>query len=974
MKSWYAQKGAVVVLKRVLHKHVLSELTLKPQWHTQWILTSLLASWVGMLLCVPFLVHAEEESTFTQSSDVRIVVDISGSMKQNDPQNVRVPAVKVLIKLLPDGSQAGIWTYGQWVNMLVPHGRVNDAWRKMAIERIESIRSVGLRTNIGGALENAMWKLEANSPNQQSLIVLTDGIVDVAPKTDPQQGAKNQRERARILGELALKFQQLTTEVHTIALSQSSDLAMMKDLAARTGGTHFVAKEADDLLRAFTKAYQEAVPTEQVPIKKNRFSIDSDIQEFTALIFRAPGSEPTALVQPNGKRLTQINQNERVRWHSEKQIDLITVLEPRRGEWEIEAKLDPDNRILVVSDLALNIRNVPENIAPGDKIDLEAYLHEDGRILTHPDFLKLMTFRLKVTQEGGRSGTKTLSDPEAPPEDGIYREGLYRLSQEGTYEIQVNVDGKTFERQATKYVTLRDPIQIEVHPENIGTPEESYSVNVIPYSSSIDTQKSRVIAKVGGPDSYSIIQAARKNEEGHWQIKVKPVKGPGDYDVALNIRGKNTDGTEFSQRPEGIPLTFPIPPGMQSYIVGEPITEMEEAVADTEAPSDESQQETEEITEEEATVPNIEPIDDTDLEAAKKEGSVAEESADESQEATVESGIQEETMPPAANKETEETEESQEEMIEEESSILPYLLLGLVLIAGGVGGYFFYRHQLNKSSDDEDTDDLDDLDDDLDDDFEGDEEISLDTDEESDNKNASSLKDQQEDNEEFDSDFDLSATDDDETISLDAPAASTKEVAETSGASNVKTPEEPAANQATPTSAVSDDDFDISVAETASSSVEPEDNKEGSEQEQAIEVKPKVEESTASETDDSAAETEDDDKNDQELASQDPAPPQDNISTEDTAPEDEMPVKMDDPGLDELPSPEDIDDVDVNELMEELDQELGDQAIEDLDDVDIESLVEGSGDDLDEELDDIDVDALMKEMEREDEEAAKKEG
>src|SRR6187402_3821518 len=41
-------------------------------------------------------------------SDVRVLIDISGSMKQTDPQNLRKPAVDLIARLLPDKSRAGI--------------------------------------------------------------------------------------------------------------------------------------------------------------------------------------------------------------------------------------------------------------------------------------------------------------------------------------------------------------------------------------------------------------------------------------------------------------------------------------------------------------------------------------------------------------------------------------------------------------------------------------------------------------------------------------------------------------------------------------------------------------------------------------------------------------------------------------------------------------------------------------------------
>ncbi|RLA17269.1 MAG: hypothetical protein DRQ56_09430, partial [Gammaproteobacteria bacterium] len=45
--------------------------------------------------------NAEEAVVTKPSVDVRVLIDVSGSMKQNDPRNLRIPALKLLVNLLP---------------------------------------------------------------------------------------------------------------------------------------------------------------------------------------------------------------------------------------------------------------------------------------------------------------------------------------------------------------------------------------------------------------------------------------------------------------------------------------------------------------------------------------------------------------------------------------------------------------------------------------------------------------------------------------------------------------------------------------------------------------------------------------------------------------------------------------------------------------------------------------------------------
>ena len=95
-----------------------------------------------LLLIAPHLLAQEERA------DVRILIDVSGSMKQNDPLNLRRPALRLLVGLLPSETRAGVWTFGRYVNMLIPLGQVDSAWKSKARKSSDSIASPGQFTNI----------------------------------------------------------------------------------------------------------------------------------------------------------------------------------------------------------------------------------------------------------------------------------------------------------------------------------------------------------------------------------------------------------------------------------------------------------------------------------------------------------------------------------------------------------------------------------------------------------------------------------------------------------------------------------------------------------------------------------------------------------------------------------------------------------------------------------------------------------
>ena len=200
---------------------------------------------------------ASEKST-APIDDVRVLIDISGSMKRTDPQNLRRPALRLFTSLLPKGAEAGVWTFGQWTNMLAKHGPVDTAWKDTARKAADEISSHGLRTNIEDVLRRATWDWKRPDENhRRSLILLTDGLVDISKKAD-----ENAASRERILNEILPQLQQAGVTVHTIALSSESDAPLLQQLAAATGGWFETIDTASGLERLFLRMFEKV----QVPI------------------------------------------------------------------------------------------------------------------------------------------------------------------------------------------------------------------------------------------------------------------------------------------------------------------------------------------------------------------------------------------------------------------------------------------------------------------------------------------------------------------------------------------------------------------------------------------------------------------------------------------------------------------------------------------------------------------------------------
>ena len=135
--------------------------------------------WLCMALAL--VVASPVVTAEPEKADVRVLIDISGSMRQNDPNNLRRPALRMLSGLLQPGTQAGVWTFARWVNNLVPVGEVDETWKKRVQSLSKQIASPGQFTNIEEVLDKASldWK-DADPTHVRHLILLTDGMVDVS--------------------------------------------------------------------------------------------------------------------------------------------------------------------------------------------------------------------------------------------------------------------------------------------------------------------------------------------------------------------------------------------------------------------------------------------------------------------------------------------------------------------------------------------------------------------------------------------------------------------------------------------------------------------------------------------------------------------------------------------------------------------------------------------------------------------------
>lgn len=479
-------------------------------------------------------------------SDVRVVVDISGSMKKNDPNNLRAPAVRMLVGLMPEDARTGVWTFAKMVNMLVPWKSVNDDWRQTAIEKSSQIHSLGLYTDIEQALKTATAnQKQANPDYKRSMILLSDGFIDLQPGN-----AASQKSRQRILQQLIPKFKNTNIAVHTIALSDNADHELLKALSVATDGWYQRADNAEDLQRIFLHLFEKATQRDTVPLADNAFKIDDAISEMTVLAFRKPESEATSLTLPDGSQLTQSESAESIRWQHDTNYDLITIDNPATGQWQINADLDPDNRVMVVTDMQLQTTDLPNNVLVGEKLDFEASLTEKAAVITREDFLKLVDGQL--TQD--KNAETQLLNLVRHAGQSVYKATLGDTFNDGRHDVTITMKSATFERQRRQTINvIAAPINIEV--EQLAQQARSHRIQIQADETLIKPDSLTITALLREEDGSEWPYDMLKTDNNNWRLTLTELEQQQPYELSLQLRGETPEGRKVFLQPEPLLLT-----------------------------------------------------------------------------------------------------------------------------------------------------------------------------------------------------------------------------------------------------------------------------------------------------------------------------------------------------------------------------------------------------------------------------------
>jgi len=511
------------------------------------------------------LFAAEKKQAQADPRDIRVLIDVSGSMKKNDPKNLRSPALRLLVGLLPSGSSAAVWNFGTTVKELVKSAQVDEKWKLQAKKASKHIHSRDLFTNIGQALSTASqsWiqSKEKIEPGNRNLILLTDGMVDISA-----DNKKNIKERERILADLLPQISKKQTQIHTIALSNKADFDFLKKLSTKTDGSFENADNAEALERLFLHLFEKATKPDTLPLIENQFKVDDSVYEMTLLVFKdkTAKNQTTEVVDPSGNAYTKQTAPKYVKWQSEKNYDLVTIQKPFVGDWKINASIDPDNRVLVVTNLKIKTNHLPNNVFLGEEIDLKLFLMDQKEIITDDEFLHLTSISVSKKENNNKAGKKMfLHDnglrDDKKADDGLFDVTLGKSFKTGKNAFLIRASSDTFARELLQTFTVHDIPLLSAELEVIEKDGlEAKRVRISPNLEYINPKNIKVSAELFNENGNSQIVALKNDnpQQIEWYFETNKIAPNENYHIVFHMQSHSIRGRPIRYTSKKIQLNL----------------------------------------------------------------------------------------------------------------------------------------------------------------------------------------------------------------------------------------------------------------------------------------------------------------------------------------------------------------------------------------------------------------------------------
>lgn len=304
--------------------------------------------------------------------------------------------------------------------------------------------------------------------------------------------------------------------------------------------------------------YDDDNITNQIPYFDNRFRIDEQLEEVTLLFYRRSGTQPVILVRPDGSKL-KINNlpKDKVQWFDDRTFDMIKIKSPMVGPWQVIGEVAPNSKIMVVSEIKLEVTPLPEIILQGETLKMEGRLFNGEMAIDNPSFNDVLVLDVDFFSTNnsaydnfGAQPIKLTSfrddgrDLDEHANDSLFT-GEFELDfAPGEWEpiYIVKMPMATRELRQTPVIVRKNPISIAV--ETTQDENDSHLATFTIDGSYVNVDSILIQGKVTFPDRqvepFSVMEG-----QGSSRTYNIAYTEPGIHRVKIGVFGETTTGREF---------------------------------------------------------------------------------------------------------------------------------------------------------------------------------------------------------------------------------------------------------------------------------------------------------------------------------------------------------------------------------------------------------------------------------------------
>lgn len=298
--------------------------------------------------------------------------------------------------------------------------------------------------------------------------------------------------------------------------------------------------------------------TNNIPLLGNRFRIDFAVDEVTLVFFRKKGAPSVVLVRPDGSKVyARTAKDNGMEWFDDKTYDLIKMTKPTPGPWQAIGEILPESRIMVLTEIGLDVAPLPKDMMVGEIFKVTATLSNGGKPVNVKDFRDILQLDVLLfsTQKPGfdNSNATVLNftsfaddgkNYDERPRDAIFT-GEFNLkipAGEWLPKYVVATPLYTRELMQEPVMVVRTPITTE-SVESLAQEEPHqviYQVTEGPIDGNSLIVQGRLRYPNGEVQSFSLGE-----QEGDKRVLRVANAGVGTYRVEQMLFGKTKSGREF---------------------------------------------------------------------------------------------------------------------------------------------------------------------------------------------------------------------------------------------------------------------------------------------------------------------------------------------------------------------------------------------------------------------------------------------